>query len=85
MELVRFIEINKFDKSGMLFIIDFNSLYANVPVKDAIHLILRAFVQIQNVIPNAHLVVELLDLVLSKSLMQLNLDTNVAPTLANIY
>ena len=50
----------------------------------------------QNIIPNAHLVIELLDLVLNKSLMQFNgeflqqifgiiMGTNLSPILANLY
>ena len=66
------------------------------PLRDAIELIFKLLFTFQNVIPNAHLVLELLDLVLNKSLRQFDgeyfqqtfgviMGTNVAPILANIY
>ena len=59
LELIRFIDKNMFLIDGMLFTIDFKSVYTNIPVHDAI--------KFQNRIQNAHLVVELLDLVQNKA------------------
>ena len=57
LELIRFIDKNTFPIYGMLFTIDFESLYTNIPVKDAIKLITNLLFTFQNKIPNAHLVV----------------------------
>ena len=39
LELIHFIDKNTFHIDGMLFNIDFKSLYTNIPVQDAIRLI----------------------------------------------
>ena len=96
LSLVKLLEISRFDKNCFLFTIDFKSLYTNIPVNDAINCIRKLCFEYQNVIPNAHFVIELLDLVLNSSLMVFNgeyfqqifgliMGTNVAPILTNIY
>ena len=82
-----------------MFTVDFKSLNTLIPVEDAIAMIRSLVLDFQNVIPNAHFIVELLGLVLRNSLMsfdreyfQQNFGINngnkcniVAPILANIY
>ena len=76
--------------------VDFASLYTNIPVLGAIEIMKKLVFQFQNVIPNAHFVIELLDIVLKNSLMSFDKDhfqkkfgiimgTNLAPILANLY
>ena len=83
-------------KNCFLFTIDFKSLYTNIPVDDAIKSIKQLCFDFQNVIPNAHFIIELLDLVLNSSLMTFDgeffqqifgliMGTNVAPILTNMY
>ena len=71
-------------------------VYSNISVKDALELMRRLFFKDQNVIPNAHLILELLELVLScgiikfqkkffKQILGTVMGTNLAPILANIY
>ena len=75
---------------------DFESLYTNIPVKDAIEMMKKLVFQFQNVIQNAHFVIELLEIVLKNSLMEFDkesfeqifgiiMGTNLAPILANLY
>ena len=96
LSLVKLLENNRFDKNCFLFTIDFKSLYTNIPVEDAINSIRKLCFEFQNVIPNAHFIIELLDLVLHSSLMVFDgeyfqqifgliMGTNVAPILTNIY
>ena len=77
-------------------ILDFESLYTNIPVEAAIELMKRLVFQFQNVISNAHFVIELLETVLKNSLMMFDkeyfqqifgiiMGTNLAPILANLY
>ena len=74
----------------------FSSLYTNISVKDAMELMKRLFFKYQNMIPNAHLILELMDLVLKGAIMKFQeefvmqimgivMGTNLAPMLANIY
>ena len=49
--------------------VDFESLYANIPVLDAIKIMKRLVFQYQSVISNARFILELLDIVLKNSLM----------------
>ena len=80
----------------MSFTIAFKSLYTNIPIQDAFKLIKKLLLTFQNIIPSAHVVIELLDLVLHKSLIEINgfffqqffgiiMGTNVATILANLY
>jgi len=96
LSLVKLLEKCRFDKNCFLFTIDFKSLYTNIPVDDAINSIKKLCFDFQNVIPNAHFIIELLDLVLNSSLMVFDgeyfqqifgliMGTNVAPILTNIY
>ena len=96
LSLVKLLESLRFDKNCFLFTIDFKSLYTNIPVDDAINCIRKLCFEYQNVIPNAHFIIELLDLVLNSSLMVFDgeyfqqifgliMGTNVAPILTNIY
>ena len=78
-----------------LFTIDFKNLYTNISVNDAIKLMKKLFFKYQNVIPNAHFIMELMDLVLNCVVMKFQEDffmqilgivmgTNLAPILTNI-
>ena len=71
-------------------------LYTNIPVLDAIEIMKKLVFQFQNVIPNAHFVIESLNIVLKNSLMSFDkeyfqqffgiiMGTNLAPILANLY
>ena len=42
-----------------LFTIDFQSLYTNIPVEDAVECILKLVEEYENVIPNANFILEL--------------------------
>ena len=75
---------------------DFQNLYSNISVKDALELHKRLFFKYQNEIPNAHLIIELMELVLNSAVMEFQkvffkqilgivMSTNLAPILANIY
>ena len=75
---------------------DFENLYTNIPVSDAIEMIKNLVFLYQNVIQNAHFIIELLDIVLKNSLMSFDkeyfqqifgiiMGTNLAPILANLY
>ena len=89
-------EKTKFDLGCFLFTVDFENLYTNIPVLDAIEMIKRLVFLYQNVIQNAHFIIELLDIVLKNSLMSFDkeyfqqifgiiMGTNLAPILANLY
>ena len=76
--------------------VDFESLYTNIPVTDAIELMKKLVFLFQNIISNAHFVIKLLDIVLKNSLMTFDkeyfqqmfgmiMGTNLAPILANLY
>ena len=65
-------------------------------MKDALELMKRLFFKYQNVIPNAHLIIELMEVVLNSAIMKFQkvfyrqilgivMGTNLAPILANIY
>ena len=86
----------KIDNDCFLFTVDFQNLYSNISVKDALELLKRLFFKYQNVIPNAHLIIELMELVLNSAVMEFQkvffkqilgivMSTNLAPILANIY
>jgi hypothetical protein len=86
LSLVKLLEISRFDKTV------FKSLYTNIPVDDAIKSIKQLCFDYQNVIPNTHFIIELLDLVLNRSLRTFDgkyfqqffgliMGTNVAPIL----
>ena len=71
------------------------SLYPNVLVEDAIRLLKQFMFKFQNSVPTAHLVLELLDTVLKRSLIQssgeyfqkffcMSMGTNDAHLLANL-
>ena len=72
------------------------NLHTNISVKDAIKIMKKLFFKYQNVIPNAHLILELMELVLNCAVMKFQEDffmqilgivmgTNLAPILTNIY
>ena len=69
LSLVKILEKTRFNLNCFLFTVDFESLYTNIPVLDAIEIMKRLVFQFQNVIPNAHFVIELLDIVSKHSLM----------------
>ena len=65
-------------------------------MQDALELLKRLFFKYQNVIPNAHLIIELMEVVLNSAIMKFQkvfyrqilgivMGTNLAPILANIY
>ena len=96
LSLVRILEKTKFDLGCFLFTVDFENLYTNIPVSDAIEMIKRLVFLYQNVIQNTHFIIELLDIVLKNSLMSFDkeyfqqifgiiMGTNLAPILANLY
>ena len=96
LSLIKILEKTKFNIDSFLFTVDFESLYTNIPVKDAIEMMKKLVFQFQNVIQNAHFVIDLLDLVLKNSLMTFDkeyfqqifgiiMGTNLAPILANLY
>ena len=66
LSLIKILEKSKFDINSFLFTVDFESLYTNITVNDAIEMIKRLVFQFQNVISNAHFVIELLEIVLKK-------------------
>ena len=96
LSLVKILEKTRFNLNCFLFTVDFESLYTNIPVLDAIEIMKRLVFQFQNVIPNAHFVIELLDIVSKHSLMSFDkeyfqqifgriMGNNLAPILANVY
>ena len=96
LSLVKILEKTRFNLNCFLFTVDFESLYTNIPVSDAIEIMKKLVFQFQNVIPNAHFVIELLDVVLKNSLMTFDkeyfqqifgiiMGTNLAPILAHLY
>ena len=89
------LENTVFDKDYFLFTIDFKKFYTNICVKDAIKMIKILFFRYQNVIPNAHFILELMELVLNCAIMKFQEDffrqilgivigTNLAPILIHI-
>ena len=96
LSIVKMLENINFDVNCFLFAIDFKNLYTNILVKDAIKIMKKLFFKYQNVIPNAHLILELMELVLNCAVMKFQEDffrqilgivmgTNLAPILTNIY
>ena len=96
LSLAKILEKTKFNLDSFLFTVDFESLYTNIPVDDAIEMMKKLVFQFQNVIQNAHFVIELLEIVLKNSLMTFDkeyfqqifgiiMGTNLAPILANLY
>ena len=49
---------------------DFKNLYSNISVKDAMERMRRLFFKYQNVIPNTHLILERMEMVLSFAIMK---------------
>ena len=96
LSLIKILEKTKFSIDSFLFTVDFESLYTNIPVTDTIEMMKTLVFQFQKVIPNAHFVIDLLELVLKNSLMTFDkeyfqqifgiiMGTNLAPILANLY
>ena len=96
LSLVKLLGKTKIDNDCFLFTVDFQNLYSNISVKDALELLKRLVFKYQNVIPNAHLIIELIELVLNSAIMEFQkvfykqilgivMGTNLAPILANIY
>ena len=69
LSLIKILEKTKFNIDSFLLTVDFESLYTNIPVNDAIEMMKKLVFQFQNVISNAHFVIELLEIVLKNSLM----------------
>ena len=63
-----------FDKDYFLFTIDLKYLYTNISVKDAIKITKNIFSRYQNIIPNAHFITELMELVLNCAIMKFQED-----------
>ena len=78
LSLIKILEKSKFNINSFLFTVDFESLYTNILVNDAIEMMKRLVFQFQNVISNAHFVIELLEIVLKNSLMAF--DKKIFPT-----
>ena len=74
LSLIKLLGKIQIDKQCYLFTVDFKNLQSNISVKDAMELMPRLFFQYQNVIPNAHLIIELMDLVLNCALMKFQTD-----------
>ena len=68
--MLNILEKTKFNLDSFLFPVDFESFYTNIPVKDTIEMMKKLVFQFQNVIQNAHFVIELLEIVLKNSLME---------------
>ena len=94
--LVKLLENEKFDENCSLFTVDFKSLYTNIPVQHAIELMKELVREYKDILPNANLIIDLLELVLENSLMEFQkeyfqqifgiiMGTNVAPILTNLY
>ena len=60
LSLVKILEKTKFNLNCFLFTVDFESLYTNILVLNAIEIMKKIVFQFQNFIPNAHFVIELL-------------------------
>ena len=52
----------------------FQNPYSNISVKDALELIKKLLFKYQNIIPNAHLILELMELVLNSAVMKFQKD-----------
>ena len=68
--IIKILENEVFDRNCFLFIIDFKSLYTNISVQDPIKVMKINFFFYQNVIPNAHFIIELMELVLNSAVMK---------------
>ena len=90
LSLIKMLENNLFEADYFLFTIDFKNLYTNISVKDAIKIMKKLFFRFQNVIPNVHFIMELMELVLNYAIMKFQEDffmqilgivmgTNLAP------
>ena len=92
LSLIKLLENTFFDKDYFLFTIDFKKLYTNISVKDAIKIIKELFFRYQNVIPNAHFILELvLNCAIIKfqedffrQILGIVIGTNLAPILIHI-
>jgi len=67
LSLIKLLETNRFHEGCFLFTIDFQSLYTNIPVEDAIECIIKLVEEYENVLPNANFIVEILKIVLKNS------------------
>ena len=72
--LVKLLEKTKIENNCFLFLVDFKNLYRNISVKAALELMKRLFFKYQNIIPNAHLIIELMELVLHSAIMKFHKD-----------
>ena len=76
----------------VLFTVEFKNLYSYIAVKYTLELMKRWLLNMKNVIPNEHLIIELIELVLNnavikfqKELFKQNLDFVKGSNLAHIY
>ena len=74
LSLIKLLEKTKINKNCYLFTVDFKNLHSNISVKDALELMKRLFFKYQNLIPNAHLILELMELVLKSAVMKFQKD-----------
>ena len=58
LSLVKLMESAKFDEDFFVFTVDFNSLYTNIPVDDALNSIKELLIEFNDVIPNVEFVIE---------------------------
>ena len=70
--LVKLLETTKFDEESCVFMIDFKSLYTNIPFEDALNSIKELKMEVDNVIQNADFIMELLNVILKNSLITFN-------------
>ena len=68
------LEKTKIDNNCFLFTVDFKNPYSNISVKDALELMKRLFYKYQNIVPNAQLIIELMELVLHSAIMKFHKD-----------
>ena len=54
----------KFDPDNFLFTVDFESLHINIPVQHAIELMKELVLKYRDVISNAEIIIDLLELIL---------------------
>jgi len=67
--LIKTLESHRFNEQSFLFMIDFKSLYTNIPVEDAIKCIIELVNEYQDVITNANFIIKLLEIILKNSLV----------------
>ena len=70
LSLVKTLETSQFGLDCQLFTVDFKSLFTNIPVDHAIELTKQMVFQNQDVLPNAHFIIDLLEVSLKYKLIE---------------